>query len=189
MRTHGLWAHSRRGIETPGRADGARCASLRLRKERYSDETAGAPAPHTLSLDERKVIAHSSRLAQHRLPHHRIENREELPHTRREREFLRFAGRDQAGIEGADVQDCAERAHVGARRGRVRVHPIRAACEARHCLARAGRPRRAPRSACGSGCRAPELGALLLSVGHESATNLSATACWRCCSTRISGVS
>ena len=27
MRTHGLWAHSRKGIEIPGRADGARCAS------------------------------------------------------------------------------------------------------------------------------------------------------------------
>jgi phosphotransferase system, EIIB len=32
MRTHGLWAHSRKGIEIPGRADGARCASCRFSK-------------------------------------------------------------------------------------------------------------------------------------------------------------
>ena len=30
MRTHGVWAHSRKRIEFRGRADGARCASLRL---------------------------------------------------------------------------------------------------------------------------------------------------------------
>ena len=30
--THELWAHSRRGTENPGRADGARCASLRFRR-------------------------------------------------------------------------------------------------------------------------------------------------------------
>ena len=34
MRTHGLWPHSRKGIQNPSRADGARCASLRFLPDR-----------------------------------------------------------------------------------------------------------------------------------------------------------
>jgi hypothetical protein len=41
MKSHGLWAHSRKGIEIPGRADGARCASMQVLQcvgERSADD-------------------------------------------------------------------------------------------------------------------------------------------------------
>jgi hypothetical protein len=54
MRTHGLWAHSRKGIEIPGRADGARCASVRFQcvGERVPTITAARVPNQTTSTAE-----------------------------------------------------------------------------------------------------------------------------------------